>query len=82
MTWPDVRRALRRIPWTQPIPSRATSTARLTVQLRVPACAHLLDGNAARWRVIGTPPPRLQAFTHHDGADFLTLPLWPNGAPT
>lgn len=83
LPWPAVRRALRGIPWAQPIPARAAPAAlRVMPHLGLPQCMELIGSTGEMWRVTGAPPtPLIEAVLHTQPDHGPTLPLWPDGVP-
>ena len=83
LPWPAVRRALRGIPWAQPIPARAALAAlRVMPHLGLPQCMELIGSTGEMWRVTGAPPtPLIEAVLHTQPDHGPTLPLWPDGVP-
>ncbi|OWL99016.1 hypothetical protein CBQ26_00725 [Deinococcus indicus] len=83
LPWPAVRRALRGIPWAQPVPARAAPAAlRLLPHLRLPLCMELIGSTSEIRRLADAPHRRLiEAVLHTQPDPGPTLPLWPDGVP-
>lgn len=83
LAWSAVRRALRGIPWAQPVPARAAPAAlRLLPHLRLSLCMELIGSTSEIRRLTDAPPRRLiEAVLHTQPDHGPTLPLWPDGVP-